>query len=133
VCHIPDRDVFSLYPLLSDGRAALTIAFDASVPVGERDTWQRELLESFEGSAVEARPGPAPNAAPVAIEVGLIVEPGSTPDGIAFHAAVARATLRLHRATVHVRSRPGVSIDEAEATRKALTDLVERVVRALTW
>lgn len=79
------------------------------------------------------RPAGSPGAAPVAVSVSAESAPGRTPDGVAYHAARARAEVRLHRARVAVESRPIVATDAGASAAGALADLVERVAVVLSY
>ena len=103
------------------------------MPEGERVPFGERLAEAVAHSTVEVLPGPAPNAAPVSVQVEVEVDTGDTRQGPEFFAARARATVRLHRVSVVVTSRPGVSTEKAKRIRKALDDLVKRVALVLTW
>jgi hypothetical protein len=119
--------------LYSDGRITLSIEFDPSVPGALRAPWEARLRESLAPTAVVVLPAPARNAAPVSVMVAVMADTGDTAQGPEFHAARARAVVRLHRAVVVVEGRPGASREQAEAIRKTLADLVDRVALVLTW
>jgi hypothetical protein len=133
VCHVPERSPRSLYKLLSVPVVTLDIAFDAAVPEAERGPWREALLARLARTSVEVRTAPAADATPIRIRVAVTADAGRTPDGRAFHAARARAVVRLHRASVEVDGAPGVAAGEAEAIRRALADLADRVAVLLSW
>jgi hypothetical protein len=130
---MPHRSPPSIFQLLSAGAMSLDLAFDASVPEGERGAWRSRLLQLLADTAVEVAREPSPHAAPVSIRVSVTLDGGRTDQGTEFFAARAIAVIALHRARVEVTSRPGVAETRGRAVARALADLAERVATVLSW
>ena len=133
VCHVPDQGRSSVSQLLSDSKLTLELRFDDSVPEELRTPWRESLIERLKDTPVEFHAEPSGNAAPVRLVVSAEVAPARTNLGVDFHVARANAILTLHRARIELRSRPGVSVEEAEARERALDHLTDEVVQALSW
>jgi hypothetical protein len=133
VCHVPERAPESIFRLLSDGALTLSLSFPESIGEEARAEFRRRLLARLERSPAEVRPAGSSGAAPVAVAVAADSSEWRTAAGATFHAARARAEVRLHRARVTVESRPVVEAEAAAAIAGALTDLVERVALIIVY
>ena len=131
VCHGPERSPPYLYSLLSDGKAALEVGADASVPADLLARFRAALDRALAESAVEIRAPGSPGVAPVRVEVRLDVGAGTTDRGAGFTAARATAIVALHRVRVEVAGDPGIAREREEAVRAALESLAGEVALVL--
>jgi hypothetical protein len=109
------------------------VHFEDSVPEAERADWTERLRDDLLASGIrlpEEGDHPLPE---VSVTVGVETGRGRTDAGVRFFAVRATAVLRLRRARVELRSRPGVDADEAVARREALEALVPKVEATIAW
>jgi hypothetical protein len=133
VCHAPQREPESLFPLLSSGELTLSLSFPEALPAEVRAAFAAKLRGLLDKTRATVRPDGTPGAAPVKVEVSIRAEEGRTADDRPYYATRADATIRLHRAELKLAARPGVSRDARAALDAALEDLAARVATALTY
>ena len=123
----------SLRPLFPSGSIVLAASVEGPLSRERREAFLAALRGRLAAEdLVLAEPG-TPGAVPVVLRVVLERDGGTTEAGTGFLGAAARAVLEVGRGSHELRGRAFAGTDAEDLANRALDDLLDRAVLALTF